>query len=110
MPRFAERLRELLRRVRVLLRDQRRQHLDDRHLAAEALEDRCELAADDPAAEHDEPARHLGLREQPGRVDAARRVEARESAGRTGYEPVATIALVKRDVLAALDRDRVRAR
>ena len=47
----------------------------DRHLGAEALEDRRELAADDSAAEHDEPLGHLGLREQPGRVDAARRVE-----------------------------------
>ena len=32
---LAELLRELLRRVRVLLRDQRREHLDDRDLGAE---------------------------------------------------------------------------
>ena len=72
---LAELLRELLARVLVLLRDQRRQHLDDRHLGAEAVEDRGELAADDAAAEDDEPPRHLLLREQAGRVDAARRVE-----------------------------------
>ena len=76
IPRLPELLRELLGGVVVLLRDQLRQHLDDRHLGAEAAEDRRELAADDPAAEHDEPARHLRLGEQPGRVDAARRVEA----------------------------------
>ena len=35
-------------------------------------------AADDPAAEHDEPARHLGLREQPGRVDAEVASRARD--------------------------------
>ena len=45
MPRFAELLRELLRRVRVLLRDQRVEHLDDRHLGAEAVEDRRELGS-----------------------------------------------------------------
>src|SRR5262249_60078702 len=71
----AELLRELLRRVRVLLRDERRQHLDDRHLAADALEDRRELAADDPPAEHDEPPRNVGLPEQALGVDAARRVD-----------------------------------
>src|SRR5205085_3791905 len=73
-----EALRELLRRVGVLLRDQRRQHLDDRHLGAEAVEDRRELAADDPAAEDDEPLRHLRLGEQAGRVDALRRIEPRD--------------------------------
>ena len=77
MPRLAELLGELLRRVGVLQRDQRRQQLDDRHLAAEAVEDGGELAADDAAAEDDEPARHLGLREQAGRVHATRRVEPR---------------------------------
>src|SRR4029079_4086915 len=40
----AELLRELLRRVVVLLRDERVEHLDDRRLAAEAAEDRRELA------------------------------------------------------------------
>ena len=74
-PAFSELLGELLRRVRVLLRNQRRQHLDDRHLAAEAPEDRRELAADDAAAKHDEPVRHLCLREQPLRVDAAFGIE-----------------------------------
>ena len=75
IPRLPNGLRELLRRVGVLLRDQRVEHLDDRHLGAEALEDRRELAADDAAAEDDEPARHLGLREQAGGVDAAGRVD-----------------------------------
>ena len=77
-PALAERLRELLRRVRVLLRDQRVEHLDDRHLGAEAVEDRRELGADDPAAEDHEPPRHLGLREQAGRVDAEVGLEARD--------------------------------
>ena len=45
-------------------------------LGAEALEDRGELAPDDPAAEDHEPSGNLGLIEQAGRVDAARRVEA----------------------------------
>ena len=88
---LAELLRELLRGVGVLLRDQRVEHLDDRHLAAEAVEDRGELAADDAAAEDDEPLRHGLLREQAGRVDAARRVEP-GIGGRSGNEPVATIA------------------
>src|SRR5207237_9371508 len=60
-----ERLRELLRGVFVLLRDEPRQHLDDRHLAAERAEDRGELGADDAAAEDEEAARQLGLREEP---------------------------------------------
>ena len=104
---LAELLGELLRRVGVLLRDERVEHLDDRHLGAEAAEDRGELAADDAAAEHDEPLRHLRLREQAGRVDAARRVEAldrraeRERAGGDDRR-------LEGDVLPALDRDRVR--
>ena len=72
-----ERLAKLARRVRVLLRDEGVEHLDDRHLGSEALEDRGELTTDDPAAENDDPPRDLGLRQQPGRVDAARRVEPR---------------------------------
>src|SRR5439155_23452435 len=75
-PVLPELLGELLRRVGVLLRDQRRQHLDDRHVAAEAPEDRRELAADDAPAEHDEALRHLCLCEQPLRVDAALRIES----------------------------------
>src|SRR4029077_115259 len=71
-----ELLCKLTGRVGVLLRDERLEHLDDRHLGAEAVEDRGELATDDSAAEHDEPARYLFLREQPGRVDAAGRVES----------------------------------
>ena len=49
-PALPELFGELLRRVDIFLGDQVRQHLDDRHLAAEAIEDRRELAADDPAA------------------------------------------------------------
>ena len=70
-PAPSELLRQLGGRVVILHRDQLRQHLDDRHLGAEALEDRGELAADDAATEDDEPARHLTLCKQPGRVDAA---------------------------------------
>ena len=44
------RLAELARRVGILLRDEGVEHLDDRHLGPEALEDGGELAADDPAA------------------------------------------------------------
>src|SRR6185437_12314565 len=61
----AELLRQLLRRVRVLLRDERVEHLDDGDLGAEAVEDRRELAADDAATEDDEPPRQLGLGEEP---------------------------------------------
>src|SRR5262249_36332560 len=71
---LAELLRQLLARVLVLLRDER-EHLDDRHLGAEAVEDRGELAADDAAAQHREALRHLLEREETGRVDAARRIE-----------------------------------
>ena len=73
------------------LADQLRQHLDDRHLGAEAAEDGRELAADDAAAEDDEAARHLRLCEQPGRVDAARRVEPFDRRPQRN-EPVAMIA------------------
>src|SRR5439155_2662371 len=75
-PALPELLRELLRGVRVLLRDQLRQHLDDRHLGAKAAEDGRELAADDAAAEDDEAPGELRLGEEAGRVDATRRVEA----------------------------------
>src|SRR5690349_24164789 len=43
--------------------------------SSDLVEDRRELAADDPAAEDDESPRHLGLAEQPFRVDAARGIE-----------------------------------
>src|SRR5919106_1553532 len=103
---FLELLPQLLGRVLVLLRDERRQHLDDRDLAPEALEDGRELAADDPAAEDDDALRHLRLGEQTGRVDAAlgvdpvdrrpERIRARrDDHGLEGH------------VLAALDRERV---
>src|SRR5439155_6345535 len=105
-PALAELLRELLRGVFVLGRDQPRQHLDDRHLGAEAPEDRRELAADDAAAQDDEPLRHLGLREQRLGVDAAWRVEAvdrrpeRKRAGRDDRR-------LEGDVFAPFERDRV---
>src|SRR3954468_1283297 len=71
-----ELLGQLLGGVGVLLRDQLREHLDDRHLGAEAAEDACELAADDPAAEDDQAWWDFVLREQARGVDAARGVEA----------------------------------
>ena len=79
-----ELLRELLRGVSVLLRDERVEHLDDRHLAAEAVEDRGELAADDAAAEDDEPASAPGPARagRSSRRSAASR--ARRSAGAAG--------------------------
>ena len=106
-PAPAELLRELLGRVVVLGRDQLRQHLDDRHLGAEAVEDRRELAADDPAAQDDEPARHLRLPEQALGVDAARGVEPldrRPQRERAGGDDRA----LEGHVLPTLDRDRVR--
>src|SRR5262249_54002874 len=66
-----------------------------------------ELAADDPAAENDEPARNLRLREQtlrihaPSRVDPLDRRPERERA--CGDDRA-----LERDVLPALDRDRLR--
>src|SRR5207244_5712898 len=100
-------LRELRRSVRVLLRDQRREHLDDRHLAAEPLEDGRELAADDAAAEDDETRRHLGLREQAGRVDAAWRVETFDRRPQ-GIRARRDHGRLERDLLPALDVDRAR--
>src|SRR5439155_331892 len=103
---LAELLRELGCRVVVLGRDQLRQHLDDRHLGAEAAEDRGELAADDAAAEHDEPARHLALGEQAFRVDPTRRGETldrRAERERAGGDDGAA----ERDALAAVDRERI---
>src|SRR5829696_4298539 len=102
-----ELLGELLGRVGVLLRDQARKHLDDRHLRAEALEDRCELAADDPAAEHDEPARDLRLGEQTGGVDAELRVEPLDRRPQR-KRPRRDDRRFEGHVLAALHGDRVR--
>src|SRR6188472_2106037 len=103
----AELLGELLGRVHVLLRNQLREHLDDRDLRPEAAEDARELAADDAAAEDDEPPWNLRLREQSGRVDDARRVEAfdrRAQRVRAGRDD----RLLECDVLGAVDRERVR--
>ena len=74
-PALRECLSELAGRVRVLLRNEALEHLDDGDVAAEALEDRRELAADDPATQDHESLRDLGLREQARRVHAARRVD-----------------------------------
>ena len=82
-PALAELLRELLGRVLVLHRDQPRQHLDDRHLGAEAPEDRGELAADDPAAEDDEPA----PAPCPGRAARSSRRRAASRARRSAGAP-----------------------
>jgi hypothetical protein len=71
-----ERPLELLRRVRVLHRDQPVEHLDDRHLAAPVGQDRGELDADHAAAEDGDSARHLLDGQQAGRVDAQRPVDA----------------------------------
>ena len=58
-PLLLERLRQLSGNSLVLGRDDPRQQLEDRHLAPEASEDRCELDADGAAAEDDERARHF---------------------------------------------------
>jgi hypothetical protein len=108
-PPLLERLGELLRGIGVLLRDQRRQHLDDRHGAAEPLEDRGELAADDPSTEHDEPARDLGLCEQPRRVDHLRRVEPGDRWANRGRAR-GDHGAAERHVLVPLHRERVRTR
>src|SRR5919198_1787708 len=101
-----ELLGELLGRVVVLLRDERRKHLDDRHLAAKAPEDRGELASDDASAEDEEPFGHLGLREEARRVDAAVGIDAldwRSQWVRAGGDD----RLLEGHVLLALDGDRV---
>src|SRR5262249_62242404 len=73
----------------------------------EALEDGGAPAPDDPSPEDDESPRNLGLREQPGGVDAARGVEPgnrrpdRKGAGRDDRA-------LEVDAFALLDRDRVR--
>ena len=79
MPRFLNCLASSFGRVVVLLRDERRQHLDDRHLAAEAPEDRGELAADDPAAEDDEPPGTSVWASSP--VESTQRAESMPSIG-----------------------------
>src|SRR3954468_15925499 len=102
-----ELLRKLLRRLRVLLRNQGVEHLDDRHLGAEALENRRELATDDPAAEDDETARHAFLGEQAGRADAAWGIDAFDGRAK-GIRAGGDDRSAERDVLAVLDGDRIR--
>src|SRR5262245_23830516 len=106
-PAPTELFRELLRGVRILLRNERREHLDDRHLAAEAAEDGRELAADYAAAQDDEPSRNLGLSQQALRVDASRRVETLDRRPE-GERARRDDRRLEGDVLPALDRDRVR--
>jgi hypothetical protein len=86
-----ERPLELLARVLVLHRDQVVEHLDDGDLRPEVGEDRCELDADDSAAQDGQPLRHLPDLEQAGGVEAAR--PSMPSTERTqGLRPGATIA------------------
>jgi hypothetical protein len=86
-----ELLGELLRGVASSW-DQRVEHLDHRHLGAEATEDRRKLGADDAAAEDDEP-----LRISVARAGRSSRRRGRFEAGiggRSGNEPVATTAVL----------------
>ena len=80
----------------------------DRHLAPERAEDRGELAADDPAAEDGEP-RAAPSSARAGR-SSRRRAPSRGpgSAAGSGTSPSRRSPSVNVDVLAALDRDRVR--
>ena len=59
------------------------------------LEDRRELAADDAAAEHDEPLRDFRLREQSRRSRRSASESRPSIGGRSGNEPVAMIACLK---------------
>src|SRR5450759_581014 len=106
-PATTEALGQLTRDIFVLHRKQPLEQLDDRHLRAEATEDRGELATDHAAAEDDQPRRHLGLGEQTRRIDTAHRVDARNGRNermRAGGHDRA----LETDLLAALDGDRVR--
>src|SRR5262249_45384169 len=104
---LAEGLRELLRGILVLLGDQAVEHLDHRDLAPEGVEDRRELAADDPAAEDGEPPWDLALREQAGGIDTELGVEPRERRkDREG--PGCNDRRGERNFLFALDRQCVR--
>src|SRR5206468_10228085 len=103
---FLELLGQLLGGGLVLEGDQLGQHLDDRHLTPEPLERRGELAPDDAAAENDDPARHLRLREQASRVDAAIRVDSVDGGPERRRARRHDRAL-ERAVLAAVDRERV---
>ena len=89
----AERALQRGHRVRVLVADQVRQHLDDRHRRAELGVDRRELDADHAAAEHGQALRHGIQLERAGGVDAARVVDAGDRR-RGGREPVAITALL----------------
>src|SRR6185436_2271298 len=72
-----ERALELGRHGVILDRHQPRQQLDDRHLAAEAAEDRGELDADRAAAENDD---------RPGYVLEVNRFVARDDAGPVDFD------------------------
>src|SRR6185312_13421311 len=102
-----ELLGELLGCIVVLEGDELREHLDDRHFAAEPRERGGELATDDAAAQNDDAARHFGLREKTCRVDTALRVDAldgRPERRRSRRDDGA----LERDVLPALDGECVR--
>ena len=71
-----------------------RQHvvhaLDERHRAAHARDGLRHLDADGPAAQHEQPARHLGERRWPRGWSRRRRARAGPATGGiTGSEPVA---------------------
>ena len=102
-PALPERLRELLRRVRVLLRDQRVEHLDDRHLGAERLKIDANSAPMIP------PPRMTSRRGTS--VWASSPVESTQRSlsspgigGRSGNEPGRDDRALEVDVLAAVDR------
>ena len=82
-----ERLLQLGRNRFVFGRDDARQQLDDRHLAAEAAEDRRELHADRAAAENDHRLRHLAqrdgfvARDDPLAIDLHARNASRHGSG-----------------------------
>src|SRR4029077_5405839 len=75
---------QLLGGVGVLGRDQAVQHLADRDLAAEVVQDRGELDANHAAAEDRGPGGHRVDFEQAGRVDAERAVDAVDRGGGGG--------------------------
>jgi hypothetical protein len=95
--------------VGVLGGDQVVEELDDRHLGAEVREDGRELAPDHAAADDHEARRHVVDRQEPGRVEAARVVDAldrRPQRLRAGRDH----GVLEGDGLAALDRHLVGAR
>ena len=104
-----ERLLERLDRIGILVGDEMRHELDDRHLAAEVVEDRCELAADHATAEHQEALGHFRDGEQARRVDALGRVDTFN--GRShGMRASGDDGALEVHLLTTLHHDRVRSR